>query len=653
MLVLAASLAMLAVIARRLDRLAAAPGESRATRLARGLLWAVATVVVVEATLGAVGHLGKWNTLVALAVLAAASVGVTWRRRPPELAPREPLSPADAGLGAALVAAFVLRLWAGLHKTTHLYDTLSYHLHVPATWMHAGRLGIVPAVFGDPSPAYAPSNLELVFLFLMAPTRSDQLAGVGQLPFAALAAAAIVATVREAGGHRTAALGAALAFVLIPEVWGQIPTAMTDLGLAACLLVSLPFGLRLRRNGARHGADLPAFAAAIGLAAGAKYAGAVFVLPFLALIVGALARRPRPALGGIALALALLLATGGFWYVRNAVVTGNPLYPVAVPGLPLPALYGGREMRAWEYHLPVGDLGALGGMLMAAGVGFTSAAAIALARCWRRVEAWLAVVLVAVFWLVIPYQESRFLFPAFGVAAIVLAGAAGTTPTVVGWCALSIAIAGSFLEQPTRERLLLLPIGGFAAFVAGFRRDHRAPIGPWTARALAAAAAVLPLVLILASRRPHRDTPGYAAGNDELAAAWAWFATNVRDAKVGYTGNNLAFPLGGEPLDNQVAYVNVAGAPGDRLHDFGPPGDGTAEPAPYRRGASADVWLANLRATRTNVVFVAALEPIVRRTIDADAEGFPIERAWADARPGVFRLLYASPAARVYEVRPR
>ena len=120
----------------------------------------------------------------------------------------------------------------------------------------------------------------------------------------------------------------------------------------------------------------------------------------------------------------------------------------------------------------------------------------------------------------------------------------------------------------------------------------------------------------------------------------------MRDARVAYTGTNLAFPLAGQRLANRVAYVNVAGAPGDRLHDFGPPGDGTAEPAPYRRGASADVWLANLRATRTQVLFVAALYPIVRRTIDADRDGFPIERAWADARPDVL-----PPALRL--ARPR
>jgi hypothetical protein len=47
------------------------------------------------------------------------------------------------------------------------------------------------------------------------------------------------------------------------------------------------------------------------------------------------------------------------------------------------------------------------------------------------------------------------------------------------------------------------------------------------------------------------------------------------------------------------------------------------------------------------------MDPIVRRTIAADSDGFPSERAWADARPGSFKLVYASPSARIYEVNLR
>jgi hypothetical protein len=655
MILLAASIAMLAVIALRFDRLFAAAQESRATRIVRTLLWAVSAIIVVEALLGAAGLLTARNTFFGLAALALAAVGLV-HRPPPETAPRERLSALDVGLAAALAVAFAFRLWAGLHRTAFLYDTLSYHLHVPATWMHEGRLSIVPAVFGDPSPAYAPSNLEVVFLFLMAPLRSDALAGLGQLPFAALAVAAIVAAVRENGAFRAVALGAGLAFLLVPEVWTQAPTAMTDLGLAAFLLSSLPFVSRLWHGSTPRRADLFALAVALGLAIGTKYAGAALALPFLIIGAIAMARAHLLDAKGIAVVGAALLATGGFWYVRNAVVAGNPFYPVAaVPGLPLPALYGGKEMRAWDYHVPIRDLGELGSMLLAAGVAFISAAAVAIARLWRGPYAALAAALVVVFWLLIPYQESRFLFPAFGAAAVAIGIAVEQKPVLrISLYALVAALVGSLLQFPTPDRLLLAPIGVAAAVLFAYGRRLAYRPGRRAARVAIAAAAVASFIALDATVAWH-DTrpPPYIVGDDDLLASWEWLETNVRDAGVGYTGTNLAFPLAGERLSNRVRYVNVAGAPGDVLHHFGPPGDGTAEPAPYRRGASPGAWLANLRATGTRVLFVAAVDPGVRRTIGADGDGFPVERAWADARPEAFHLRYANAAARIYDVELR
>ena len=243
---------------------------------------------------------------------------------------------------------------------------------------------------------------------------------------------------------------------------------------------------------------------------------------------------------------------------------------------------------------------------------------------------------------------------AFGVTAIAIARAADRPPVVVGWCSLAIAIGGSLLQWPTRERLLVPLVGAGAALVSALWRRLPIRIGG-LARRVTVTLGLVALFFGLGAgqERYDRRAPRYTAGDDELAAAWAWFRANVAYDHVAYAGNNLAFPLAGQHLANRVAYVNVAAGPAARLHDFGPPGDGTAEPAPYRRGASVDAWVANLLATGTHVLFVAALDPIVRRTIVADADGFPIERAWADARPDVFRLRYASGAARVYAVEPR
>ena len=74
----------------------------------------------------------------------------------------------------------------------------------------------------------------------------------------------------------------------------------------------------------------------------------------------------------------------------------------------------------------------------------------------------------------------------------------------------------------------------------------------------------------------RRVSTSPAAIGTGLDDAWVWFRVNVHGARVAYTGTNLGFPLAGRELANRVTYVNGAGAPGDRLHDFGrrlpPPG---------------------------------------------------------------------------------
>jgi hypothetical protein len=642
-------------------RLGRVAGESRATTAVRGGLGALAAIVIVEELLGLAGELAAAPIVLALAgvwaLLAAAG------RRVPREAPRAPSSwsALELGLAAALLAALATRAWDGLHRATFLYDALSYHLHAPATWLHDRRLSIVPAVFGDPAPAYAPANVELLFAFLLAPTRSGALAQAGQAPLAALACAAVAAAVREAGGPRAAALGAALAFLLVPEVWQQSTSAMADVGAAAFFLAALPFAVRLARGSGPTASldarDAAAVGLAAGLCAGSKVVGAVFVLPVAgaAAALCARARAPR-ALAALALAL---VATGAFFYARNLAVTGNPLYPLTLKlgAVALaPGVYDSATLRTSAYHVARGELGTLGRLLLEPGLAFAAGGALALGRGVRAAPAWtaLALVLVALFWLAVPYQESRFLFPLWGVVAIAMALGPPARAAALRWAPLALAVAGSVVEQPTGERAAALGLGAAVALAAAWLRDD-APARAARPRALAVApvAAVVALALVVPALAPARG-PEYALG-DELDGAWAWLRANVRGARVAYTGNNLAFPLAGDGLANDVRYVNVAGAPGDLLHDFARRAPGASvgpEPAPYRAGARYETWLANLRAGRREILFVAALDPAVRATIAADADGFPVERAWADGHAAVFTLRFASPAARVYGVGP-
>jgi hypothetical protein len=636
-------------------RLGRAAGESRATTLARGALAALAAIVLVEQLLGVVGRLSAGAITAALAALCVALAAVARRAPRLEAAAPAPWTPLEAGLLAALLLALATRVWDGLHRTTFLYDALSYHLHAPLTWLHDGRLSIVPAVFGDPAPAYAPSNVELLFAFVLAPTRSGALAQAAQAPLAGLASVALTAAVREAGAPRAPALAAALAFLLVPEVWTQSTSAMTDVGAAAFFLSTLPFAVRLARapaSGARREGvgDAAALGLAAGLCAGAKVVGAVYV----AAIVGAgallCARRGPGAARRLAAMLLGVAAPGAFFYARNLVVTGNPLYPLALKlgsWTLAPGVYDSAVLRGSAYHhAPTReDLAALA---LEPGLVFSVGGVLALVLGARRAPAWslLAAMLVLLFWLVVPYQETRFLFPAWGAAALAMAAFARPRPAnaadVATWAPLALGVVGAVVEQPTGERWAVLGAGAVVATLAAWR---------WaTARVVVGALSAL---LALCWLAPVRE-PAYGLG-EALDDAWAWVRANVRGARVAYTGNNLPFPLAGEGLANDVRYVNVSGAPGDLLHDFARRAPGASmgpEPAPYRDGGRYETWLTNLRSTRRDVLFVAALFPSVREAVAADDDGFPVERAWADAHPEVFALRYASAAARVYGVRP-
>jgi Dolichyl-phosphate-mannose-protein mannosyltransferase len=646
-------------------RLGRADDESRATTITRGLLGAVAAIVLVEESLGVVWCLGPRTIALALAVVAAG-LWLAARRAGRGAAPpsRASWTALEAGLVVALVVGLATRLQDGPHRTTFLYDTLSYHLHAPATWLRDGRLSIVPAVFGDPAPAYAPSNVELLFFFIMAPTHSGALAQAGQAPLAALACVAIAATVREAGGPRAAALGAALAFLLVPEIWQQATSAMTDVGTAAFLLAALPFLVRAGRRSsgpllrAPRLADAVFFGGAVGLGAGSKVVGAVLALPLViaGAVVCARSARRAQVLGVATLAAA---ATGGFWYARNVVVACNPLYPLAVKLGAMtvwPGVYDAAVLRASDYHVATDALAALGQLLLEPGFSFALGGAVALVAGARRRPAWtaLAVAFVALFWLALPYQESRFLFVAWGAVAVAL-GTLARAEAPWTWAPLALAALGGVVEHPTVERGAALGAGAVMLVAFG---PARAVLATERARRLrralvpASALAGAVFVIVAAFRAPV--AVAYSVG-DDLDDAWAWVRAHVRDTRVAYTGNNLPFPLAGDDLSNDVRYVNVAGAAEDRLHDFArraPRAFTGPEPAPYRDDARYATWLANLRATRRALLFVAALDPGVRRTIAADADGFPVERAWADSHPERFTLRFASGAARVYGVAP-
>ncbi len=300
----------------------------------------------VGAGLGTLGvalfFLGLVGWLTPLAVLGMAAAALALAFVPPFAAP------ADRGRGGASAApalwrrgltavgilvapAFVLSLYPPTG-----FDETMYHLSYASAFAATHRLVVVPEHL---FPVY-PQLLELLFSALML-ICGDVATHVVQFLCMLATGAAVFALGERFGDRRAALLGAAL-WLSNPLVHYQAASGYIDLGYTLfTILAILAFEL-WRENDSRRW--LAASGILVGFAADTKYLGLVWLAMLGALTLWSAPRGRR--LARAALFTALALAAMAPWYIRNAVVTGNPVFPffgglTSASGRPVDANWGG------------------------------------------------------------------------------------------------------------------------------------------------------------------------------------------------------------------------------------------------------------------------------------------------------------------------
>ena len=307
----------------------------------------------------------------------------------------------------------------------YFYDTLVYHLGLPWTWLANRTFAIVPHNLFSNFPAAAPT----IFLLPVAAGLPEAAAGLHWATFVvALVALARLAGRLGAGRYRWVA--PALLVGCWHAVWIATVAAADHLVLLGIIVMTdhLVAGNESRRTRIL-GAGL-----AFGLALAAKYTA---VVPAAAVLAAA-------AVAAFAVswwAGVLGVAASSFWWVRNLVVTGNPVFPLGW------ALFGGHGWSAADdqRYLALVREGVGGAASIPAGLahlvvppvglGWWVVAILPLAvlaisgrgpRRERRLVA-VAAVLALAGWLVTS-QTTRYALPlAALVAALAAAGVAGLT----------------------------------------------------------------------------------------------------------------------------------------------------------------------------------------------------------------------------------
>jgi hypothetical protein len=229
----------------------------------------------------------------------------------------------QAGLALVVLCIAVLACTPPISR-----DALIHHLQVPKLYLRHGGMYELPELFFS----YYPMNLDLLYLWALW-LGSDILPKYIHFFFALATALLLYGHLKKRLSSSYAWLGV-LFFLSIPVIVKLSITVYVDLGLVFFSTAALLLLFRWLETGERKKYLILA-GLSCGLAIGTKYNGllVLFLLTFMVplLFIRAQKQQQRtalPALKAAAIFCFMALLSASPLLIRNAVWTGNPLYPL-------------------------------------------------------------------------------------------------------------------------------------------------------------------------------------------------------------------------------------------------------------------------------------------------------------------------------------
>lgn len=639
-----------------------------AALLDSSLVWILVQYASVGLT-GLAGVLSSATITAAAILLCVAAIGFALVRsgaRPPPLtltrdftAPALPIACLLFVIGYVAAIIFHQRSAAVMS-----IDAMAYHLPAAVQWLQEHRISLYQTWFyTNPANAFSPLGGSIIDVWWIAPMGNDVLVRFVQAPALIIIALAVVQICRSLGtGVNVACLIATLAVMCRPFV-SQIDIPKDDLyaaGFFAMAVAALaPQRLKDRFGPWRLGAS-------VGLLLATKYT-TLMALPVLMLGLDA-PWRARWSWRRWTIALAAILLLAGPWFLRNFLLTGNPIFPIQTP------LFDGmfRMSRSTRLARPAAGLWYVLTQTyhsfsspLAVGVlaAWLAGAAVSARRALRdpvvRVTMIGPLVGLLIFVFTSPYPEIRFLYPELLLMFCAIAPLAVMVPdsmagTVLAGTALlaagSVFIGGTGIGFAA-VGLVVAAIGAGLATLRRIPARYRVgvPLG-----ALALAVGLLAYVDWTSYVRNYREfTNFFWKPYGPVAQVWQTVRQDLpADAVLAYTNTYLTYPLYGFDLSRRVTYVPTRRGVDDFL-DL-PPLPRTATDENLRRQVEeitfddpdADEWLARLKSRQVTHLLIVKPDPS-----DLFVTATPPELDIVARHPETFDLLYDSPAASMFSVR--
>jgi len=579
---------------------------------------------------------------------------------------------------AAITAFALVKVAINLVNPPFGWDSLNYHFTYPVEWLKHGNLDMSISISGDPSVSYYPINGSLFFLWFILPLKNVFLADLGQVPFFIAAFFATYSLGRKLNLSKEYAFFSAAIFTLVPNYFKQLKIAYVDIIVACMFIIALNYLFLLYKE--RSAKNTLFFSLSVGLMLGIK----TTCLPLAAILAPAffaaflVKKKAGNFIPLFLLSAFVIIATGGFSYIRNIIQTGNPLYPLDFKLFNAHLLKGVAANAAYRTAIRPGDF-SLAKILFHEGLGVQSTLlflpAIFLGlplSLWRKrgeLNLFLAYflilpfLLILVFRFVIPLPNLRYIYAGLAVSSVIAFYAADilNIPKVVIRAFVVICTLASMSEFAKRFELSGSLIFTVILFlILPNLWDFIKPQKPL--KFILAGAAVIFMSLVLLEKyyikneyRRYLAMVKYSGFWPDAAKAWIWLNENTTGNNIAYIGRPVAFPLYGTTLKNNVYYVSVNTVEPAMLHyfpnsryDWGYEGDKVLRnfdaPNNYRGNANYDVWLTNLKKKDTDLLFIYS------DLLGAGIE-FPLEDSWALFHGDIFKPVFSNDTIRIYKIK--
>jgi hypothetical protein len=628
------------------------------------------------------------SMLVAALVLIGAMELIRRRARVPIDAPRATILPKWDRRFVAFSFFFVLAhvaTIAYIQRTSPVlsHDALTYHVPAAIYWLQTHRLGLFDVWFYNPANTYSPLTGSMYIAWLLAPMGNDVLGKFAQAPAMFVVLLGMIQLCRAMGTRPAVGAIIGIAAVCSRPFISQSTIAKDDLWLAAFFLMAM-VGCSRPRLQDRIGPYR--LGAAIGMFFAIKYT-ALFTLPIFVLVIDAPFRAKwRARQWGIAIGSAVLLA--GPWYLRNWILTGNPLYPTDV------TIGGITIFHGMFTTLRSAEFGSLGRDWLNLTKGYfqmTPQVAWPLFIFWfAAIVLWLVAALLrvrpivrtplvraAVFGPILgllfyftksPYAEMRFVYPSlllmFATVGVLFSQLDDVKPVVaiVLACLLALFAAGTGFVVPwgpyfTAGSIVAGIVGALVWFGMAtlYRRNRNAFALICTVFVLVIAGWVYTTWPAFMSEARAQPGPTWAMTESYGPGGEAW--QFVRDqlppkAPLAYANTYLLYPLYGFDLDRPVFYV--PGRPNlHHLHDlprFDEPTTGEEIPGRVvpltNRGFDVAYWLDAIRKSGAQYLFVG------KQDLSKPKKQFDSpELLAARAHPEMFEPVFENQAAEIFKIK--